>query len=72
MIPNRYSPRPGILQAVQDNAPHSLVSAAQSGGGIWGRNAVDYLEPTSIEQAIETILRQAGLEPLRVLEGGRP
>jgi hypothetical protein len=52
------------------NAPHSLVSAAQSGGGIWGKNAVDYLEPTPIERYInecpvETILKEAGLDRLR-------
>lgn len=55
MIPNQYSPRPGILQAVQDNAPHSLISAAKSGGGIWGKNAVDYLDPTPIELYIERL-----------------
>lgn len=65
MIPNRYSPRPSILQAVQDNAPHSLVSAAKSGGGIWGKNQADYLEPTPIEQAINDTLKEAGLDARR-------
>jgi hypothetical protein len=62
MIPNRYSPRPSIHQAVLDNAPHSLVSAAKSGGGVWGKNAVDYLAPTPLEQAIDAILKEAGLD----------
>lgn len=52
MIPNRYSPRGGILQARLDNAPHSTVSAARSGGGIWGANRCDLLELTPLEEAI--------------------
>ena len=75
MIPNRYSPIPpkGGLNEVQrrglqrnvDAFPHSLVSAAQSGGGVWGKNAVDYLKLTPIEQHIETILKETGLEQRR-------
>lgn len=68
-----------LLQRALDVAPHSLVSAAQSGGGIWGKNRVDYLEPTPVELyiaadqrasfsldcPIETIRKGAGLERTR-------